>query len=223
MNRLELNEAVKAWGAVVEVLAATPFDRSAGTAPELRRACGVAVAGGRAAIASGSFGTILAACFEASRLSGPPAEFFSRVRSIAEAQTQTGLPAAAVVTLAVRLSLASEADALSRVEFKSRDDVDVALTRIRPGFEAVIDAAMANRESDAHKTFGQLYAAVVGDLTARARRMPRVVAYHTGLPLPSLALANRLYGDAGRAGELAAENKAVHPLFMPAQGRALAS
>ncbi len=223
MTRTELNEAVLAWNAIVAALAATPFDRSAGQAPELTRACGAALSGGRAALASGSIGALLSACFDAARSAGPPPEFFSRVRAIAEAQKQIGRPSRVVVSLAVRLALAAEADALSRATFSSRDDVDAAMTRIRAGFEAIIDAAMLSRESDAFKAFGQLYASVVSDLTARARRMPRVVEYQTGLPLPSLSLANRLYADASRAGELAAENKAVHPLFMPAIGRALAA
>lgn len=222
MTRAELSEAVAAWEAIVAAVAEASFDRSSTAAPELRRACAAALAGGRAAIAAGGAGAVLAACFEAARMAGAPATFFSRIRAVAEGQAQAHAATQVIVSLAVRLALAAEAQALAETTFASRDDVDAALSRLRPAFESVIDATMAARESEAHKAFGQLYAAVVSDLTARARRMPRVVVYRMGLSLPALALANRLYGDAGRSGELAAENKVVHPLFMPVQGRALA-
>ena len=39
--------------------------------------------------------------------------------------------------------------------------------------------------------------------------------------MPLLTLANRLFGDAGRAEQLLAENRdVVHPLFMPDSGNA---
>jgi prophage DNA circulation protein len=66
-----------------------------------------------------------------------------------------------------------------------------------------------------------LHAAVTRDLTQRGRPLPRMVSYNTAASLPALALANRIYGDASRTDELIAENRAVHPLFMPAAGRAL--
>ena len=59
------------------------------------------------------------------------------------------------------------------------------------------------------------------DLTERGRPLPRYVTFETGLPLPAVVLAHRLYQDAGRADELAAENDAAHPAFMPTAGRAL--
>ena len=39
----------------------------------------------------------------------------------------------------------------------------------------------------------------------------------------SLTLGQRLYGDAGRADELVAENEIVHPLFASRAGRALSA
>jgi prophage DNA circulation protein len=50
-----------------------------------------------------------------------------------------------------------------------------------------------------------------------------MVAYAFPDRRPVLAIAQALYGDAGRADELRAENKVVHPLFMPAAGRALSA
>jgi len=60
------------------------------------------------------------------------------------------------------------------------------------------------------------------DLIARGGSLARLRAYETHQPLPALALAYRLYGDAGRAGELARRNRAVHPGFMPVRGQSLA-
>jgi prophage DNA circulation protein len=41
--------------------------------------------------------------------------------------------------------------------------------------------------------------------------------------MPTLVLAHRLYADPGRADQLLAENKIVHPAFAPAAGRGLSS
>ena len=53
--------------------------------------------------------------------------------------------------------------------------------------------------------------------------LPRMVSYTVGAVMPALTLANRIYADAGRADELAAENKIIHPAFCPREGRALSA
>lgn len=221
MRRADLDEAMGVWRAVVEAVASAPVDRATTEAADLRRACGAALANGRYAIQTYAFGATLRACFDAAGLAGAPAEFFARVRLAVEAMAPASRIAETVATLSLRLCLAAEGAALADKTFASRAEVEAALDRIRAAFEAAIDYAMAQREGPAFRALSALYAAVTRDLTERSRKMPRMAPYAVGAPLPSLALAHRLYADAGRAGELAAENAVVHPLFMPAEGRAL--
>ena len=49
------------------------------------------------------------------------------------------------------------------------------------------------------------------------------MSYTVGAVMPALTLANRIYADAGRADELVAENKIIHPAFCPREGRALSA
>jgi prophage DNA circulation protein len=68
-----------------------------------------------------------------------------------------------------------------------------------------------------------LRSTVVRDLTQRARPLPAMVTFNLGPRLPALVIAQRLYADASREGELIQENAVVHPLFMLGSGQALAS
>jgi len=65
--------------------------------------------------------------------------------------------------------------------------------------------------------FRALRIAVAVDLTARAANLARIRTVQTAAPLPALVLANRLYGDASRAGELTDYAGAANPLFLPAR------
>jgi prophage DNA circulation protein len=47
--------------------------------------------------------------------------------------------------------------------------------------------------------------------------------FRFGYPMPTLVMAHKLYADAGRADELRAENKCVHPSFCRPYGKALSS
>ena len=222
MNRTDLAEALAIWRAVVAAVAAAPIDRTTTEAAELRRACGAAESGGRTAMQEYAFGAMLRATFDAAVAAGAAPEFFSRVRAVAEAASPASPIAATVANLAIRLALASEGAALAATAFTSRGQVEAALARVRDGFEAAIDSAMDERQGQAFAALSALYAAVARDLTERARALPRMVSYDAGVSAPSVTLAHHLYADATRADDLVAENAVVHPLFMPAQGRALA-
>jgi prophage DNA circulation protein len=59
------------------------------------------------------------------------------------------------------------------------------------------------------------------DLINRALQLPSLVAYSFPRSLPSLTMSWRLYADIAHADELVAQNKVIHPAFMPASGVAL--
>jgi prophage DNA circulation protein len=72
-----------------------------------------------------------------------------------------------------------------------------------------------------YRALVSLHGAITFDLNTRALPLPRIVVFQAPSILPTLWVANRLYGDAGRESELRAENNLVHPAFMPPTIRAL--
>jgi prophage DNA circulation protein len=60
-----------------------------------------------------------------------------------------------------------------------------------------------------------LHAAVVRDLNTRAAKLPRTRSFTPSATVPALVLAQRLYGDATRADDIAARNFVRHPGFVP--------
>ncbi|SFT73738.1 DNA circularization protein [Halomonas saccharevitans] len=79
---------------------------------------------------------------------------------------------------------------------------------------ALIDAQMATQApiTDAvYATLVTLRAKVSEDLRARAVALPGLTTYTPQATMPALVVAHRLYGDATRADEVAARNRARHP------------
>jgi len=129
----------------------------------------------------------------------------------------------ALGALISRSALAEQVRAVSYMGFASYDDASARRQELVGRlWDAALIAADAG-DGAGFTALRQLAAAVTTDLTARGATLARVISYETPRGLPALVLAHRLYGDAGRADELAARNHVAHPLFMPARGQALSS
>jgi prophage DNA circulation protein len=107
--------------------------------------------------------------------------------------------------------------------FVSREDVDQVSATINSSFDDMEEELADEMDAMGWRAVLKLHAAMTLHLVETARPLPRMVAYHFNLNLPSVVLAHRLYADASRADELRAENKIVHPAFCPLDGRALSS
>ena len=83
-----------------------------------------------------------------------------------------------------------------------------------------VDAADAGLD-DLYRGWQAVAAIAVQDITQRAQQLPRLASYSLPGSLPSLTLAQRLYGDAARADELVALNNVPHAAFMPRSGQRL--
>lgn len=115
--------------------------------------------------------------------------------------------------------------AAGRYQPQSYDDAFATMVRVT----AVLDGAISdagNAGQDAlFAALRALRATVVQDLQARGATLAHVRTFSLPAPLPSLALAQRLYRDASRAEELVGEAGAscISPLFMPTRIQALAA
>lgn len=119
-------------------------------------------------------------------------------------------------------ALAERAVALTEAEITDRRAAIAARASIAEEIDAELDRLAG---SDAHPVYVAL-----SDVRGRAaEHFTRLLAdlapvVRVGVPqsMPSLWWANALYGDATRAGELAARNRVIHPSFMPIEIEALA-
>ncbi|MFB0491315.1 prophage DNA circulation protein [Methylobacterium sp. OAE515] len=214
--------AVAALKVVLDALLAAGVDAASQDGATLRQLCGALSADAVDQVQAGTFGTPLRACFAAATAAGATFMGMDRVRQEAQSVTAPDLPVQRVAQTAARFALVEMAKIIAATTFTSRQDVDASLARINAAFTPAEDFAAAQFNNVVWRALVALHGDVVRDLTARARPLPRIVSYSFGTRMPLLALANRLFGDAGRAEQLLAENRdVVHPLFMPASGRAL--
>lgn len=130
---------------------------------------------------------------------------------------------AAMGALIVRTALAEQALAATRIDFDAYDDAAALRKRLTTDIGAAATAAGDSGDGTGFRALKRVARAVSLDLTSRGASLARIVSYRRNASLPAVVLAHQLYGDASRGSELAARNKVIHPLFMPAEGSALSA
>ena len=140
------------------------------------------------------------------------------------------LPGKAVSDACIIYLLAALVQITANTEFVSREDVNSYLTRMLSGFTPAVEVLADRGDVQTYREVLALQAAMVHDMTQRARPLPTIIYYSTVSPYPALKLANWRYPDATRTKgfdtdlrvtELINENKIVHPGFCPTEGRLL--
>lgn len=225
MKKVDLNEAMSAANTVLDAIVDTLHGKSGTLGAQVRQRCGQLSTNGASQLSAGgnTFWQNLVACFEAAQQAGASYDAMDKVRSIAEALVVTSPAAIAVKNFSVRIALSELARILAATEFKSRADVDEIFDRIDAAFETAEIVAADRLDNVSYKALIAIHAAVSNDLANRARPLPRMISYTFASGMPALALAQRIYQDPSRADDLIAENKPIHPLFMPNTGKALSS
>ena len=107
------------------------------------------------------------------------------------------------------------AKAAAAADFATRDEAIEARTAI----VAAMDAVEGGTSAAEYQVLAALRTALVRAVSAAAPRLPRLMRLDRPQPLPALALAWELYGDApasvpDRADEIVARNRTRHPLFV---------
>ncbi|WP_434663455.1 DNA circularization N-terminal domain-containing protein [Paraburkholderia sp. A3BS-1L] len=122
-----------------------------------------------------------------------------------------------------RTSIGAVAQASSTYQPTSSDDA----ARVRDLVTDLIDAEMSvagdQGEDETYEALSTLRAAVVADLNKRGAGLSSIKVFELPAPMPSLAIATRLYRDPTRADELVAQANPAHPAFMPTTFKALAN
>jgi prophage DNA circulation protein len=122
-----------------------------------------------------------------------------------------------------RAALTSLALASAAYQPSSYNDAANIRTLVVAALDTEITAAGDAGEDGTYIAFKALRSAVILDLTTRGARLPSVVTVNLPLPLPSLVVAQRLYQDATRSDQIAAETAVPHPAFCPSTIQVLAS
>lgn len=162
-----------------------------------------------AAVAIRAYGEIVA-----SPLDRPTGPFLTRA---AEAAAFNGF----AIEIATRMAaLTAYAEAIARADIPDRQTAITLRADASEFFDAFLGVLSAD-DIDLYNA-GTDLAGRVTDFLSRAilDRAP-VVQVGANRTLPALWWAHRLYADAGRADELVARNRVVHPLFMPTEFEAL--
>jgi len=161
---------------------------------------------------------------DALRLLGLLADYFP---SSATPSSQIGVSMAdieqAVGDLVRRASVTAMAQAATTYQPSSQNDAANVRATVTGLLDDEITTAGDQGEDDAYNSLKALRVAVVQDLTTRGATLAPITTFKFGAALPALALALRIYRDAGRADQLVTQVNPVHPLFMPTTFKALAS
>lgn len=130
---------------------------------------------------------------------------------------------AITTALCRRMALAAAAQSSASYVPTSQQDAANMRDQITTAIEVEMLIAGDAGDDASYFALRDLAAAVAADMAARGASLPRSVTVTFSGPLPSLVLAQRLYQDASREGELVQEANPTSPLFMPQSFQALSS
>jgi len=223
MAKADHDEAIAFTNIILKALQATIFGLSGTQGAKTNFKCGQLIVNGAAELYAGgtSFWIAFQNCFEAAQQSGTTFSGMDSVRGTATALVPGGVVATAVKNFAIRMALAEQARILAATVFTSRQQIDEYFDLIDIAFGEAELVAADNKDNVAYTALVGIHAAVSTDLATRSFTLPSIVAYTFPSRMPSLWLAHRIYTDASRNDELIAQNRPIHPLFMPAVGTAL--
>jgi prophage DNA circulation protein len=129
----------------------------------------------------------------------------------------------AVVNAGINMALVQQARILAATTFTSSNDVSAAIASNNSNFSSAEETIADSGDVATYQSLIALHASVTRDLVNRGLQLPSLVSYSLPRSLPSLVVSLRIYGDSTHADELVAQNKVIHPAFMPASGIALSA
>jgi prophage DNA circulation protein len=114
-----------------------------------------------------------------------------------------------------RAALVSLANASAAYQPVSYDDAINVRDEVVAALDVEILAAGDMGQDLTYSALIAVRAAIIQDLTTRGGSLPNVITVTLPAALPSLTIAQRLYQDASRSDQIAAEAGVPHPAFCP--------
>jgi hypothetical protein len=217
----ERKEATAVINAVLDAINSVAKDAVGELAAELRLKVGNLRVYAEQYINVGAIAAPLADVFDSAMLAGVSYDGMDYVRSTSEAILTSSFPATSVKNTSVRLALVEIGNILAAIDYTSRQQIDDYIDRINDAFDSAETAAADLLDNTVYRSLVSLHSAIAFDLNTRSMPLPSMIDFTAPSILPMLWIANRLYGDASRNGELCAENKPIHPAFVKSHIRCL--
>jgi len=115
--------------------------------------------------------------------------------------------------LAAHLRLSSLAEACRSASLADLATASEVVETRDTLLDAMDEELNATQDDQVHFALADLRTAVVRDMAEKAAAAPQSVEYNPPAPMPTLAIAHALYGDADRAAEIETRNAIRHPGF----------
>jgi hypothetical protein len=222
MEHPDVKASVPVCQAVLkELLVMSPTQGRSGS--DLRTAVGDFLAYAETYLVADTWGPPIDNIFELARLTGITIPQLEDVRQTAVALTPTRVGPILVQNSMIQFILATESRIIADITFVSREDVTNMQQMMSDAFAPMEELAADEMDQAVFQGLIGLHASLSLFLAESARPLPRMLSYVFYTPLPTLAIAYKLYADASRADEVRAENKIVHPAFSPLAGRGLSN
>lgn len=193
------------------------------TGVELRRKIGNVRAFYSEYLRDGVFASNLLACFTVAREGNAKLSSFVLVREQLLLEVPVGDVSKYIVQVGIGFCLGSESRTITEIEFTSRDDVEAMMATMKIAFDKARELAADVIDSASYQNLTFLAGALTSHLVNVSRPLPRMVTFKMNETMPALAYSQRVYYTADRAEEIVAENHVIHPAFVPAEIRGLAS
>ncbi len=219
----DIAEGVTILGTLLNALSGMVAGQTGNPGTDLFFAISDLLAGGEADLRVSQLGTPLFAVFEQATVAGATLAGMDTVLAAMEAQAPKGAIGMAIVNAGINMTLVEQARILSSTTFTSSNDVSAAIASNNANFVSAEETVADSGDVTTYQSLVALHGTVTRDLVNRALLLPSLVTYQFPRSLPSLVVAWRLYADSTRADDLVAENKVIHPAFMPSSGIALSS
>ena len=222
MEKADAQEATPILqAAMTALLAAAPTRGRPGS--DLRSACGDIKANAMVLLVNDKAGPPLAECFGLAIKAGITQKQLSYVRSTTSKAAPVTVGGILIKHSIIHMGLAAEGRAIADMRFRTRQEVDQLKLSMNEVFKAAEEIAADEMDQMTYRALVNLHAAITFHLIETARPLPRMLKFRFAAPMPTLAMAHRLYYDASRADELRVENEVVHPAFMLRTGQALSA
>lgn len=104
----------------------------------------------------------------------------------------------------------------TRVDFESREDALAFADDLGAKLQDEISVAGDVQDDEGLAALQEALGAIVADLDARAKQLPRRTTLELAVSTPALVVAHRAHGDATRDAEIVARNRVRNPAFVPA-------
>lgn len=206
----ELEEVIGRWA---DNMLFTVSSQTGELGAELRRQIGDVRANLISMVVDETLPDKLLGCYQAANLARVKLPALVNVRNKLWQENAQGNLAKAVVQSLIVMCLSAESRIIITMTFKSRDDIEVMMGKMKVAFDTAKEMAADQMDSISYQKLTYLAGSVARYLSVTAKPLPRMVNIRLTRPMPALTASQLIYRQAGRWEELVDENKVVHPAF----------